>query len=201
MKRLGIFGGTFNPVHSGHVKLAQGYLWELSLDRLLVIPTHTPPHKPGAELISGEHRKRMCELAFAGVENCAVSDLEIRRGRKSYTVDTLETLRESYDGAEFYLIMGSDMFLTITEWRDWPRIFHMATLCVAAREHEQREQLKAHARALAALGARCRVTDAQPFVVSSTELRRRLAAGEPAGDALPDAVANYIRAHGLYSGG
>ena len=117
--RTGVFGGTFNPVHNGHIHLARTYFDALRLDRMLVIPTCLPPHKPGEQLADGADRLAMCRLAFDGLPGFEASDIELRRGQKSYTVDTLEQLAKEYPDDGFYLIMGSDMFLTLTGWREW----------------------------------------------------------------------------------
>lgn len=200
MKRIGVFGGTFNPVHNGHIKLAQTYIDALSLDRLLVIPTHLPPHKTDAALIDGAARLEMCRLAFAGNPICAVDDMELRRPDKSYTADTLEALRERFPDDERYLIMGSDMFDTLLAWRRWERIFELAIICVGAREPGMRPALEVRRAALEEKGARCVIVDLEPVPVSSTEVRRRVCAGQPLGGMVPDAVAAYIVRNRLYSG-
>ena len=131
--RTGVFGGTFNPIHCGHVLLARTYAAALHLDRVLVIPTYLPPHKAGGQLAGGCHRLNMCRLAFEGDPVCRVSDIELRRGGKSYTVDTLKQLTRENPSDTFYLIMGSDMFLSLTQWYDWQRIILDAVICAGAR--------------------------------------------------------------------
>ena len=106
--RTGVFGGTFNPIHNGHIKLARAYFSELNLDRMLVIPTRVPPHKVSNELADGEDRLRMCQLAFAGHPEFEVSDIELRRAETSYTVDTLEALHARWPEDELFLLTGSD---------------------------------------------------------------------------------------------
>lgn len=196
--RIGVYGGTFNPVHNGHLKLARAYLEALRLDKLLVIPTRVPPHKEITQLADGMQRLEMCRLAFASVEKCEVSDLELRRRRKSYTVDTLHVLHGRYPEAGLYLIMGSDMFFILTEWRQWQRIFQLAVMCVASREPDLRPELTAHAKKLTALGARCRIVELDPVVISSSRLRAMLCRGEDIRAYVPPAVADYIEKEGLY---
>ncbi len=199
--KIGVYGGTFNPVHSGHVKLAEAYLKGLELDRMLVIPAKTPPHKRVAHLASGADRLAMCRLAFPGTEY-EVSDLELNRpGEKSYTVDTLEELNRRYPGQELYLLTGSDMFLTLDQWHESQRIFQLAVMCVGEREPHLQERLKTKARELEALGARCRVIQLEPLVVSSTQVRDRVERGEPLTGLVPPQVEQYIQAHGLYGNG
>lgn len=196
--KLGIFGGTFNPVHSGHVLLARRYMEAACLDKLLVVPTRIPPHKEALDLAPGEARMEMCRLAFARVAGVQVSDLELRRQDKSYTVDTLEQLREQFPGDALCLLMGSDMFLTITQWKGWRRIFELAALCVGARESDLDGRLEAEKRRLEGLGARCEIVRLDPMVISSTEIRRRVAAGEPVDGMVPESVRQYMADRGLY---
>lgn len=198
--RTGIFGGTFNPVHSGHVLLAQTYIAALSLERMLVIPTRIPPHKTGESLIPGENRLEMCRLAFMQNPVCEVSDIELRRPDKSYTVDTLEKLHRDFPNDEFYLIMGSDMFLTFTEWRRWQRISELAVVCVGAREKNLRPALEGQSRLLCGYGVRCRIIDLDPIPISSTEVRAMAKRGEPLDAVVPPAVAGYIAENRLYQG-
>ena len=198
--RRGVYGGTFNPVHLGHVKLAEAHREALALDRLMVIPTYLPPHKAGDGLVEGRHRLEMCRLAFAGDPAAEVSDLELRRGAKSYTVDTLEALTAGYPGDELYLLMGSDMFLTLTQWRSFERIFQLAVVCAGAREPGLRDRLEAHAALLRErYGARCRVIAFSPLPISSTLVRERAGRGEPLCGLVPPGVAEYIVANGLYA--
>ncbi len=196
--KTGIYGGSFNPVHNGHVRLAQAYQAALGLERMLVIPTRVPPHKAGDELADGVDRLEMCRLAFSD-PFYQVSDLELRRqDLKSYTVDTLELLHARYPDDQLYLLMGSDMFLTLTDWHDWQRIFQLAVMCVGGREPDLRGRLQAHGRYLESLGAHCRVLDLEPFVVSSTDVRTRVRAGLAIDELVPLPVAEYIRRHQLY---
>lgn len=197
--RTGVFGGTFNPVHNGHVKLAEAYVTALSLERLLIIPNRFPPHKPSPDLVSGEHRLAMCRLAFADMPVCEISDIELRRGvKKSYTVETLEELHRIYPGDTLHLIMGGDMFLTLTEWRDWRRIFELAVVCAGAREQDMLGVLAEQSRALEALGARCELIALEPVPVSSTEIRGLIANKENIDALVPPPVAEYISENGLF---
>ena len=128
--RIGIFGGTFNPPHSGHVHLARTLAKALQLNRVLIIPANLPPHKQAQMLASGADRMQMCRLAFPDTL-FEVSDIELSRGGKSYTCDTLAALREKYADASLYLFMGTDMLLTFHQWRAPREILRMCRLCVA----------------------------------------------------------------------
>lgn len=131
-RRIGIYGGTFNPPHSGHVHLARTLAQALGLERVLIIPANLPPHKQAHELASGADRMEMCRLAFPD-EPFEISGLELSRGGKSYTCDTLAALQKQYGNAEFYLFMGTDMLLSFHQWRNPGEILRMCRLAVAAR--------------------------------------------------------------------
>jgi len=184
--RTGIFGGTFNPIHNGHIKLARAYRSELELDRMLVIPTRIPPHKVSTELADGKDRLQMCRLAFAGQPEFEVSDIELCRTEPSYTVDTLEALHARWPEDELFLLTGSDMFLTL--------------MCVGEREPNLFGRLQTYGRYLESLGARCRVIDIDPVQVSSTAVRERIHLGLPIDRLVPPAVAAYIAERQLYHG-
>lgn len=196
--RTGVFGGTFNPIHCGHVLLARTYAAALHLDRVLVIPTYLPPHKAGGQLAEGRHRLNMCRLAFEGDPVYSVSDIELRRGGKSYTVDTLTQLARENPGDTFYLIMGSDMFLSLTQWYNWRRIASLAVICAGARGQGQMEALRAQADRLERLGARCELVALEPLPFSSTQVRARVQAGESLAGFVPPKVADYIMENRLY---
>ena len=143
----------------------------------------------------------MCRLAFAGDPTVQVDDLELRRGAKSYTVDTLEQLREQYPRDTFYLIMGGDMFLTITQWHNFQRIFQLAILCAGARELEEWERLCRHRDFLQErYGVRSRLLHFSPLPISSTDIRARIRRGDPIDGLVPPGVAQYIRENQLYQG-
>jgi nicotinate-nucleotide adenylyltransferase len=184
---IGIFGGTFNPPHPGHLRLLEAFVRQFRLDRVLVIPTFVPPHKAAPDLASAEDRLEMCRLMFTGKEY-TVSDMEIVRGGKSYTVETLETLQKEYPAEPLFLLMGSDMLQSFDSWYRADDIRRMCTLCAAPRDNET--TLDGTAAAL--------LTDFDPIVLSSTEVRRRILEGEDPAALTGEAVGGYIRAHKLY---
>lgn len=197
--RIGVFGGTFNPPHSGHVHLAHSLARALQLDRVLIIPSGLPPHKQAQSLASGEDRLRMCRLAFPGAQ-FEVSDIELARGGKSYTCDTLEALHEQYGTADFYLFMGTDMLLTFHQWRKPRGILRMCRLAVAARGGmEEYETLEAYTRngPLGDIRSSVIICTERPFPVSSTGLRERIACRLLEG-LLSCSVYSYILEKGLY---
>ncbi|MBQ7116850.1 MAG: nicotinate (nicotinamide) nucleotide adenylyltransferase [Clostridia bacterium] len=199
--RIGIFGGTFNPVHRGHKRLAEEMKNRAQLDRIIIMPTFTPPHKAGKELADSSHRLEMCRLMFT--EDCfTVSDLEIQRQGKSYTVDTLTALKEIYPDDELFLIIGSDMLLSFDRWYRYEDILSMATLCVASRlDSIFFEDLSRYASE--ALGLDCEkdeiiLADIEPFECSSTEIREKLTEGKEVRNLVSDKVYDYIRLKLLY---
>ncbi|HTC71306.1 MAG TPA: nicotinate-nucleotide adenylyltransferase [Solirubrobacteraceae bacterium] len=198
-RALGILGGTFNPPHLGHIALARHALDELALDRVLLVPAHTSPHKSGAAHASAaqdpgpEHRLRMCQLAIEDVDGLGVCDIELERGGLSYTVDTLTAIHANNPDAALTLIVGSDTASTISSWRRPQRLLELAQLAVAARAGAGRE------RVLDALeGARVRFLEMPAVAVSSSLVRERVARGEAIEDLVGAAVARYIEENGLY---
>ena len=198
--RLGIYGGTFSPIHMGHVRAAEAFLEAMALDRLLVIPTAVPPHKAEVAGADAAARLTMARLAFADSDaRLAVSDYEIRREGKSYTVYTLEHF--TAPDTTLYLLVGTDMFLTLAKWFRAEDIFRLADIVLMRRETDAGltgllSETAADYRAR--FGARIHEIDEPPLVISSTELRERLRAGLPTGGMLPDAVAEYIAKNNLY---
>jgi len=183
--RLGMFGGEFDPPHIGHLVVCQEARFRLQLDRLLVMPAGLPPHRaPSAR--TADQRFRMAEAAFAGEPNTEVSRVEIDRQGPSYTVDTLDLL--SGDGVELFLVMGADQYASLHTWREADRIRQMATIAVALRPGADRPE-----------GAGI-VVESPLLEVSSSELRRRIAAREPVTHLIPEAALEVIRAEGVYRG-
>lgn len=202
MQRIGIYGGTFNPPHIGHIRAAQAAVDELGLDRLLVIPDRIAPHKVLPEgSASPEQRLEMLTLALGSCEKLQVSDLELRREGISYTVDTVAEVRRMYPDAELTLLMGTDMFLSFDKWRCPEQILAQAGLGVFYRgDRGEREAIEARAAQMRAEGARVELVQNPIVEISSTDLRRLLVFG-CADPFLPDGVGAYIREQGLYGTG
>jgi nicotinate-nucleotide adenylyltransferase len=206
---VGIFGGTFNPPHLGHLAVARHALEELALTRVLLMPAYLSPHKQTEEGPGAEHRLRMCELAVAGVEGVAVSALEIERGGPSYTVDTLKAIHASDPDAELTFIVGADTALTLASWRQPQELLELARLAVAARAGSPREHVLETVAAIARQSggsgqdpvAAVEFLEMGPIEVSSSMVRERLAGGEPVDGLLAPAVADYIEQRGLYRTG
>ncbi len=190
--KIGLFGGTFNPVHTGHVKLVENFKEKLGLDKVLVIPTAQPPHKEAKELVSAEDRINMCKMAFGSLAE--VSDIEISRGGKSYTVLTLEELKKIYKDDELYFLVGSDMLLSFKRWYRWEDILSMCTLCATDRNNE--ESCK---EADPDFFEKIIFCDFEKTVVSSSEVREKLERKEDVTHLIPEKVLNYIKEKGLYN--
>ena len=198
-KKIGIFGGAFDPPHNGHVALAQTALAELELDALHVIPTGQAWHKARA-LSAPEHRLAMAKLAFADMASVVVDDRELKRAGPTFTVDTLEALQAENPSAQLYLLMGADQFAAFKQWHKWQAILEIAIICVAARAHydwasglnDPENWFKSRVLTL----------PMPPMSVSATQIRQRLASGlgenQSSTDLLPAAVASYIEQHQLY---
>ncbi|WP_052446840.1 nicotinate-nucleotide adenylyltransferase [Candidatus Soleaferrea massiliensis] len=200
MQKIGVFGGSFNPIHSGHIHLAEKAAEQFGLDKVLLIPANIPPHKKAVGLVSGEDRLHMCSLAAEDHPLFEVSDIEIKRKGKSYTYDTLKALKKEYEDAQFYLIIGSDMFLTFHTWHRFEDILKMSFLCTAPRSREQMFQLRNYRQNLGAKREKVYLMDMQVVPLSSTHIREHLKVGMPlGGGVLPEAVQHYIEETGLYN--
>ena len=201
MERIGIYGGTYSPPHIGHLRAAEYAIEACKLDRLLLIPTGVSPHKAMSAGASSADRLEMLRLSAAQIEKTEVSDIEILREGRSYTVDTLGTIREENPGAELVLLMGTDMFTSFLTWKDPERIMELATLAVFCRgERGERERIDAQKAALEAMGAKIELVHNPVTAISSTDLRRMLVFG-CADPFLMPGVGDYIREKGLYGTG
>ncbi|MDD5952564.1 MAG: nicotinate-nucleotide adenylyltransferase [Oscillospiraceae bacterium] len=200
MGKLGIFGGTFNPIHNGHLHIARCFQEQLALDSVMLIPSKRPTHKAAPDLASSYDRLMMCRLATAGTP-FTVSDMEITRKTASYTVYTLEALREKHPLDTLYLLMGEDMFLTLLDWKAPERICALAVCCVAPRSEDGRERLLSYGKKLEQIGGQYRLLDIPFLPISSTQVRDRLRNGLPISDLVPPRVAHYLREHPIYTGG
>ena len=199
MERIGIFGGTFNPPHIGHIQAAQEAVRTLGLDRLLLMPVNQPPHKTTpADMPTAQQRLEMLRIATDGDARLEVSDLEISRGGTSYTYETVEAVRAVYPNAEIFLLMGSDMFQSFQTWKHPEKILAQVTPAVFCRgDKGEKEKNQAQKEILEAAGNTAVLLDNPVLEISSTQLRRLLAF-HCAERFLPAGVGDYIRAHGLY---
>ena len=199
MERIGIFGGSFDPPHIGHIRSAQAAVRTLGLDRLLMMPVCQPPHKALSDgAPTPLQRLEMLRVAAAGEPKLEASDLEISRGGVSYTYETVKAVREANPDAELFLLMGSDMFLAFQNWKQPETILANASLAVFCRgEKGEKSKIKTQKTALEAAGHQVCLIENDVVDISSTQLRRLLAF-QCADAFLPHGVADYIRQNGLY---
>jgi nicotinate-nucleotide adenylyltransferase len=199
--RLGLYGGSFDPVHSGHLLLAECCRETLRLDEVWLIPAAVPPHKQLRELADGKHRLQMLELALGGHEQIRASAVELERGGISYTVDTLAAVRDRSPAAELFLLMGADSLHDLPNWREPARICELAIPAVVRRggaaepDFQVLTALISPQRLIEILAAQVEM----PLIeLSSTDLRRRASAGQSLRFRTPRAVEKYIETHSLY---
>lgn len=196
--RVGVLGGTFDPVHEGHLALARAASDELGLDEVLFIPAGQPWRKADRSIAAAEHRLAMLRLALEGERGFSVSAVELEREGPSYTADTLEALHGERPNDEVFFIVGEDALADLPNWVRPERILELATLAVARRVDVSEGTLAAGERRLPGLGERVRRLGMPLVAVSATEIRQRVRRGLPLGDRVPPGVEEYIREHGLY---
>lgn len=190
--RVGLFGGSFNPPHVGHLAVAEGAREAAALDRVLWMPAATPPHKQGHDLPAGAHRLAMTRLATDDHDAFDVSGLELRRAGVSYTVDTLRALRAEHPDAELLLLIGGDSLAQFHSWREPAAILDLAGLLVYPRPGFDLSAVSEAVR------RRVTLLDRPLLDLSSTDVRGLLRAGRSARYLIPDAVLAYAAEHGLY---
>jgi nicotinate-nucleotide adenylyltransferase len=213
--RLGLLGGTFDPIHCGHLDAARAAQRELSLDRVLVIPASVPPHRRRPPVASAFHRFAMAGIAVLGEEGFAVSDLELARPGLSFSAETIRHLRDhGWAASQLFFITGVDAFAEIDTWHAFPSFLDDSHFVVVARPGHSRDRLRVRlshlvprfaetgaadlATRLEGPGTLILFLDSATTDVSSTDIRRRAGAGAPLEGLVPDLVARYIRLHGLY---
>ena len=213
MARVAVLGGSFNPIHYGHLLLADDVLEQLDFDRVLFVPAAAPPHKAAALLAPAADRFAMVELAIAGHPRFAVSDIELRRTGPSYTVDTLQGLAAG--GDELFLVIGSETFLDLLSWREPRRVASLARLVVIPRAGSAFDPESAAAqkvlREIGIEGGFVHVGNGPPppsrgvlivhaasLPLSASDLRRRVREGRSLAFRMPPAAIDYVRSRGLY---
>lgn len=199
-RRLGILGGTFDPIHFGHLDAADAARRALQLDRVLLIPSFDPPHRPTDPMASGFHRFALVALAIQGNDALSASDMELTRTGPSYTADTLRAVaRLGWRPSQIFFILGSDAFAEIATWREYPAVLDTANFVVIARPGTTLDAATARTPSLRGrLGQSIFLVEARTRDVSSSTIRARLATRQPIDDLVPAAVARHIAAHHLY---
>lgn len=189
---VGIFGGTFNPPHMGHLIVAERVRADLRLSRIVFVPSFISPHKQDREIASGEERLMMLRLATGGDPRYEISDLEIKRGGVSYTVETLAEMARSLPGDELFFLLGMDNLLEFDTWKDPQRIMELATIVVMTRPGFARPERPPIE------GLNLMYCDVPEIAISSTEIRHRVSGGDSIRFLVPEVVEEYIRGRGLY---
>lgn len=192
--KIGIFGGTFNPPHLGHKRLTEKACEAMGFDKVVIIPSFIAPHKTAGSPLDAHIRLDMCREAFSEPVY-EVSDIEIKRGDKSYTVDTLRQLHQQYPDDEFWFIMGSDMLATFTQWYRWEEILELCSVCAASRKNGYEPDLSPYTPE-----QRQKIVflETEPFEISSTELRGLIKSNGDTSRFLSPQVLSYIKSKNLY---
>lgn len=196
--RIAIFGGSFNPIHNAHIKLALRFLDENNLDIVYFVPTYTTPLKDNTDVISAVHRFNMCEIALSRYDNLFVSDVEIKREGMSYSSDTIAYFKDQFKDAELFFIMGADMFMTLTKWHNFEYIFENVTILTAPRDNVSysvlSSKLNEYSRYL------CKACISSEYIedLSSTMLRDMLKNNLDVSAYLNKEVIEYIAQNNLY---
>lgn len=199
MKKIAMFGGSFNPVHLGHTGLVDRMLSMFELDKVYVIPTFSTPLKDNTPMLPPLHRLNMCRLAFEDMANVDVSDIEILREGKSYTSDTLQCLSKLHPHSELYLIIGADSFMQLPLWHEADRIFETATILTVTRDEIDATELNfAKSEYEKKYNGKIFIVNDPIAPVSSTIIRNAIKNKTEYKHLLPQKVSDYIEANGLY---
>jgi nicotinate-nucleotide adenylyltransferase len=198
-RKIGILGGTFNPIHIGHLIIAQDAMEQFGLDCVKFIPSATPPHKKYEGNATAAQRLAMVRLAIRGNARFEADDIEIRRGGTSYSVDTLTSLRRRDPQAQFYFIIGADSLQELHRWREVGRLVRLCTFVIVVRPgFEPRRVVDPKLDAATRRRLRQHVLRGHACDIASRDIRARVARGEPMRYLVPDAVLQYINRHKLY---
>ncbi|MBE6876600.1 MAG: nicotinate (nicotinamide) nucleotide adenylyltransferase [Ruminococcus sp.] len=199
MRRIGLFGGSFNPPHLGHLHLAQVLHDALMLDEVLLIPAKKPPHKSDRDYAPAPGRLAMCQLMAESHDWLNADDFELHQEQVSYTYYTAKHFTETYPEDKFFLLVGGDMLSSFTEWFRWQEILQMLSLACIAREPEEYQKLLPCAENLRQTGE-IYLVNAEIFTVSSTKIRDMLRKNQNCSCYLPEKIVKYIRENKLYTG-
>ncbi len=200
MKHIGLFGGTFNPIHNGHLHIAQAFAEQCQLDCVIFLPAGDPYHK-NTDLVAPEHRLNMTELAAATNPKFAVSDCDLVRGGATYSIDTVQIFKQHYPKAQLYWLMGMDSLMNLHKWKNWQAFVRQTKIVVANRTGDT--LAKAPRELHAWLGEALQSGDlillnADTVDISSSQIREQIAQGKNLRNWLPEKVADYIQQHDLY---
>lgn len=198
--KIAIMGGTFNPIHIGHINAALIAKKELDLDKVLFIPSGNPPHKDVSERVENKkNRFNMTKLAIEDIEDFEISDIEIEKREKCFTIDTLKKLNKLYSFENITLILGTDMFLSFEKWKDYDKILEMCDLTVIARFFDDTDKIKHKKMSFdEETQKKIKILDSKVIQISSTEIREMILKGQNTDKFLLPKVAQYIKLNKLY---
>lgn len=193
LQAFGLMGGSFDPVHNGHMAIAQSFLDSGYIEKLFIVLSPDPPHKTNRNFADFHHRFNMLKLAFGRPENLLISDVENKLPKPSYTINTIDYFADKYPDHTLYLCIGEDSYNEFTSWHEWEEIVRKCTLLVARRpESKERAELPA------LLKAKARFVEHDPVDISSSSIRKMVGEGKEVKEFLPEEVYAYIREHQLY---
>lgn len=196
--KIGIMGGTFNPVHSGHIAFVRAFISQIGLDMCFVIPARRSPFRMNEPLAEDMHRVRMLELALQDVPRATVSDIEIHRDGLSFTIDTVRELQLQFPHAELFLLIGEDQAHRFKEWKEWESLLSLTQLCIVQRTEDANLQMLLD-ELIEGLDVKNPLVLKSPlFHVSSTLIREAMVTGQAISDYVPKQVEEYILSHNLY---
>lgn len=201
IKNVGIFGGSFNPLHQGHLIVAEFAAESMNLDLVLFTPVVFPPHKESHDLIPIEHRIAMIEPAIANNERFQLSRADVDRPGPHYSVDTVSIIQADYPHSNLYFVMGGDSFKTFPRWHQPEAIIRICHLAVMRRPSSRPVQRNMHEVDMPGLEQRTHMIEAPPIGISSTRIREQVQVGKSVRYLVPDNVLHYIHTHHLYQGG
>ena len=199
MPRIGLFGGTFDPIHNGHLHIARSFADELDLESVILLPAGDPYHK-AAPRTAAHHRLAMAEIAAQADSRLAVSDCDIVRQGATYTYDTVQIFRQHFPAAELWLLIGMDSLLQLHTWHRWQNLVRQCRIAAAPRPGSSLAQAPAPLQSWLAEAlpqGRLHILQAEPLPISSSQIRQQLAAEHTSPD-IPPTVLDYIRQHQLY---
>lgn len=189
---IGLLGGSFDPVHKGHLEIAQSFLDSSYIEKLYVILSPDPPHKGGQDITDFKHRYNMLKTALDGIDNLSISDIEKELPKPSYTINTVSYFSNKFPEQELYLCIGEDSYVEFTSWHKWEEIINTCTLLVAQRPDSSKNNVPAK------LKSNARFVEHDAVDISSSNIREQISLGKEVEDLLPEGVWSYIQNNHLY---
>ncbi len=196
--KIGVFLGTFDPIHKGHIHIAKNVIEELNLDSLIIIPSYESPHKDKKIITSSDTRLAMCRLACEGYDNIFASDIEIKNELRGYSLDKINLIVDTYRDSIIYYIVGSDAYMNVMEWSNIDKMVEKVVFCVVLRKEDHREELSSIKDKLSKIGGKTYICNFKTLEISSSKIKSLIKAKEDISDYLPATVVTYIRANKFY---